>query len=619
MYYYEVAVLSTPSIFTYKSLYKLSLYSFIKIEVKSKIKSGFIVKEVSKPKFFCKSILLDITTPFLQKNISNNITKFYVNKFLKKEYFEIASFISSYYFSSLSESITLFNPFKDNYKLSKLNIKTDIILSPAQNDAFEFIKSYDVSTIFGDTGSGKTEIYIKLIEKIINENKTAILLLPEISITSQIEKRLVKIFGNLVGIWHSKMTKKSKEKVKERIYNGEVRVVVGARSALFLPMKNLGLIIVDEAHDDSYKSSSMPRYNAKDLGIYFAKKLKIKTLLGSATPLVSDLYKFPYFRLKGTYFNTKNSVNFENSFNENIFFKIEKVLSEHKQIIVVIPTRGSFKYMICSECGEVVKCPYCDVAVSVHYDERRVKCHYCNFVSSIPSKCHKCGCEIFNNSRIGTTEVVEILKDRFPDSKIEKFDKDSITTKKKLDNRLKEFNNKEIDILVGTQMLSKGHDYHGVYLAIILDIDFVLAIADFRARERALALVKQVSGRSARKEDGETIIVTNNKDFFQQSYEEFAKEELEFRKDLRYPPFSKLAVLEFSDKYPQKAQNQMNEVLNCLKQKNLDIVGFGEAPIKRVSNKFRYQILIKGEKFHSPLYECKSKFTKVNIDPVSMF
>jgi primosomal protein N' (replication factor Y) len=619
MYFYEVAILSTPNTFTYKSLYKLNLYEFVEVKVKSKIKSGFIVKEVSKPSFNCKSIILKNSHSLIKKNNLIKTDKFFNNKFLTKEYFEIASFISSYYFSSLSESISLFTPFIDNKKFPKIDIQTDINLSNKQKEAFDFVNKNQTSIIFGDTGSGKTEIYIKLIEQIINQNKTAILLLPEISITSQIEKRLVKVFGDLVGIWHSKMSKKSREKVLERIYNGDVRVVVGARSALFLPMKNLNLIIIDESHDDSYKSSSMPKYNAKDLAIYFANKLNIKVVLGSATPLVSDLYKFPYFRLKGTYFKTRKVISFEKNLSEDIFFKIDKVLESNKQVIIVIPTRGSFKYMICHECGEVLKCPYCDVAMSVHYDEKRVKCHYCNFISMIPSNCSKCNSEVFNNSRIGTTEVVEILKNRFPNYKIEKFDRDSVTTKTKLDTTLKKFNNKEIGILVGTQMLSKGHDYHGVSLSIILDIDFVLAIADFRAKERALALLTQVSGRSGRKENGETIVVTNNKGFFEQSYEDFFKNELEFRKDLNYPPFSKLALLEFSDKFDKNAEKQMKEVLNCLKKKNINIIGFGASPIKRISNQYRYQILVKGEKFHSPLYECKSEFVKIDFDPVSMF
>jgi primosomal protein N' (replication factor Y) len=379
-------------------------------------------------------------------------------------------------------------------------------------------------------------------------------------------------------------------------------------------MKNLGLIIVDEFHDDSYKSQSIPMYNAKDLAIYKAKLYNINVVLGSATPLVSDIYKHPYFRLKGNFYNTKNKLSFISYFEES-FSKIAEVLNKNGQIIIFIPTRANFKYMICKNCAQAIKCPFCDVSMSIHSKNKIIKCHYCNYATQIPNKCPNCNSEEFINERKGSSEIVDILLSEFKDKRIEKFDRDIITSKTRLDKILKEFNDKKIDILVGTQMLSKGHDYD-VDLAIILDIDFILNMPDFRARERALSLAKQVAGRAGRRKDAEVIIQTINKEFFMQSYDEFIEEELEFRKDLEYPPFSRIARLEFSDKNPTNAYNEMIKVYNCLKDK-IEILGYGEAPIYKIANKYRYQIVIKGKNFHKILWGCKTQKTKIDMDVVS--
>jgi len=592
--FYECAIIGTPSIFTYQSKYNFNLFSIVEVPLKNRIVQALIVKKTKKPTFKC----LDIIKLIYKLNENEQ---------------KIINFTSYYYFSSIGETASLFT-FQQNKKLKSLNIKTNINLTDKQKEAFEFCENNQVSILFGDTGSGKTEIYIKLIEKFINENKTAILLLPEIAITSQMEKRLKKYFGEMVAIWHSKITKPKKTKILEGIKKGNIRIVAGARSALFLPMSDLGVIIVDEFHDDSYKSQSLVRYNAKDLAIYFGKVYNINVILGSATPLVGDIYKHPYFRFKGNFYNSQNRFEFVSTFEETLK-KIEATLNENQQIIIFIPTRANFKYMICAECGEAVKCPFCDVSMSVHSNNKTMKCHYCNYTTKIPTVCPNCGSENFLNERIGSSEIVEILKSYFPNKRIEKFDRDIITSKTRLDKTLKEFNDRKIDVLVGTQMLSKGHDYD-VKLAVILDIDFVLNMPDYRARERALSLVIQVAGRAGRRENGEVLIQTQNEDFFTQSYDEFIEDELEFRKQLEYPPFTRLAKLEFSDKYPNKAQNEMLKVKNCL-EKKYPILGFGPSPITKIANKYRYQILLKGVNFHKFIWECKSDKTKVDMDVVN--
>ena len=600
-YFYEIAILNTPTLFIYQSdkIYKKG--DVVKVLVRNREKIGLILKKVEQPSFKCK-------------DIREKIYEF------DEKYLKIIEFISFYYFCSIGEAVGLFqvSSYKFQVPSSEFQIlNVDINLSEKQKEAVEFLEKEDVGILFGDTGSGKTEIYIKLIEKVINSGKSVIFLLPEIAITSQIEKRLKKYFGDLLAVWHSKITKKKKEKILDDIVSGKVKIVAGARSALFLPLKNIGLIIVDESHDDSYKSSQTPRYNAKDLAIYFGKVLNAKVVLGSATPLVSDLYKFPHFRLKGTFFNTKKIRYFRESFDEFIINKIREKLAQKKQVIVFIPTRANFKYMICKNCGEAVKCPNCDVAMSLHKDKLALKCHYCNYVMKIPNICPNCGSDEFINERKGTSEVLEELREIFPDAVIEKFDRDIITSKSRIDKLLKRFSNREIDILVGTQMLAKGHDYPDVALSVVLDIDFLLNSADCFARERAFSLARQVEGRAGRKEDGEVIIQTLNSEFFDRSYEEFYDEEIEFRKDLGYPPFSRLCKIEFSDAKSFVAQKNMQNFINCIGEKE-ELIGYGEAPIFKINNKYRFFALFKGKNLHKIIYPCVDlRIAKVDMDAVN--
>ena len=591
--YYKCAIIGTAQVFTYQSNIDYNNFDLILVPLKNTKKQAIILEKTTKPSYECKDIIELIYTPTFNE-------------------IEFIKFISTYYFTSIGEVVSIFNFIDLDYTLEKININTNVNLNNQQQQALEFCKKNAISIIFGDTGSGKTEIYIKFIEDIINNNKTAILLLPEIAITSQMEIRLKKHFGDIVAIWHSKITKPTKQKILEDIKNGKVRILAGARSALFVNMPSLGAIIVDEFHDDSYKSQSLPMYNAKDLAIYKSKLDNIPVILGSATPLVSDVYKHPTIRIKGNFYNSKNKFSFISRFEES-FSKVKNVLDKNGQIIIFIPTRANFKYMICDSCGKAVKCPFCDVAMSIHSKKRMLKCHYCNYATKIPEVC-ECGNDSFINDRIGSSEIVEILESTFPNKNIQKFDRDIITSKTRLDKVLKDFNNKKIDILVGTQMLSKGHDYD-VDLAIILDIDFVLNMPDFRARERALSLAIQVAGRAGRRKDGEVMIQTMNEGFFELNYDEFIDEEIQFRKDLNYPPFSRIARLEFSDKNQTKAYEEMMKVKNCLEGK-IEILGFGESPINKIANKYRYQIIIKGNNFHKILWKCKTEKTKIDMDSI---
>ena len=609
--YYEVAILShNTQLFIYESEYEIEPLRFVEVFVLNKIKAAIVVKKTNKPDFKCKKI--------------KTIKDFY----LEKEYLDIAIFISHYYFCSLSQALGLFMPFKINQALPKKEIKfkTNIKLSSNQQKAFEFCEQNPISLLFGDTGSGKTEIYMKFFEKMINAQKTSIFLMPEISLTPQIEKRLKKYFGEMVAIWHSKITKKKKDEILQDIYEGKIKIVAGARSALFLPLKNLGLIVVDEEHDDSYKSSQAPRYHARDLAIYIAKTKKIPIILGSATPSVTSYYKFPHYRLKGQYFNAKKEIYLIKSIDElpkeNVLEEIKNNLSHKKQTIIFTPTRANFKYLICKECGSAIECPFCSVAMSIHLNKNALKCHYCSYMQPIPKICPVCKKDSLFSKRYGTTEIKKFLEEIFPTASIKNFDKDSTSSNKELKKILNDFNDKKIDILIGTQMLSKGHDYHEVNLAVILGIDYLLHIGDYKAGEKAISLLYQISGRAGRKESAKVFIQSINKDFLEQfldDYELFLKEELNNRQNL-YPPFVKLARVLFSHTNFQIAQEKMLQMVEKLKKfKDIEIIGYGEGSVFKISNKYRYQILLRSKKLKpllKALHSSKNNLSQIDMDPV---
>jgi len=612
MNYYEVVILKSPlNPLTYQSeeLFEIGAKVVVAIRNRKKLSEAVIIKKVDKPSFKCS-------------NIESDTIFFYDKKML-----EISTFISKYYVCSLGEALSIFIPYNNEIKYidddkiydSKIN------LSLQQEKAFDFCEKKEQALLFANTGSGKTEIYIKTIEKILNNKSNAVLLMPEISLTPQMQNRLEKVFGNSVAIWHSKVSKKRKNEILEGVYSNKIKLIAGARSALFLPFNDLKLIVVDEEHDESYKSDSKPRYNAKDLSIYIAKKYNIRLILGSATPSLSSFHKIPFYRLKETFFDTKKRILFDDSTLElsgKILNKIEITLNNKNQVIVFLPTRANFKYQICTDCGKSVECPFCSVSMSLHKNDRALKCHYCGYTQKIPEHCPSCNNGIIHNLRVGTAEIEENLKQLFPNKIIKRFDRDEIKTDTKLKTVLNEFNNNKIDILVGTQMLSKGHDYHNVKLAVVLGIDSVLNMNSYKSRERALSLLIQIAGRSGRKGEGEVIVQTKNQDFFEYylnecDYEDFLNSELEFRKDL-YPPFYKMAKVLFAHTNGLKVKDEMDRYLKILKQiKNIEVVGFGQSAIFKIANKYRYEIILRSSNIKSlliALHSIDSSMATIDMD-----
>ena len=610
MYYYEVALLKSPlAPLTYQSKHKIQLGVKVEVSLQKRLKlqEAVIIKEVEKPKFKCVSIA--------------NITEFYYDK----QMLVSATFISQYYVCSLGEALSIYTPFYKTKKIKATLIKPSLIeLSTKQNEAYEFLQENKTALLFANTGSGKTEIYIKTIEKALQEDKQAVLLLPEISLSPQMELRLKKVFGESIAIWHSKIQKKTKSKIIQGLLEGSIKVIAGARSALFLPYENLGVVIVDEEHDDSYKADSKPRINTKDFSIYIGNKFNMQVVLGSATPSLSSFYKIPYYRLKETFFESKKEIGFINSnlgLNETVIDKINATIEKNNQVIVFLPTRANFKYQICSSCGYSIECPFCSVSLSLHKNSNALKCHYCNYTQAISKSCPKCE-GVIENFRLGTAEVVEELSKFFPEKVIGKFDRDSIKTDRELKKVIKEFNDNKIDILVGTQMLSKGHDYHNVKLAVVLGIDSILNMNSYKVREKALSLLIQIAGRSGRKDFGEVIVQTKNEEFFntymqQNDYEDFLKDELNQRKEL-YPPFIRLARITFSHKNATIAKNELDiAVHKSINLTDIELIGFGESNIFKIANKYRYELLLRSKntkRLLSVLHSLKSSISSIDMD-----
>ncbi len=622
MFYYQVTLLksSAPTL-TYHSEKLLEIGQLVNVPVHSKVKLAMVLEEVEKP------------TAFETSEISEILDEYY-----SCTQIEIAKFISSYYFSSLGEALALFVPFrrvlfsthqileqKDGaLKTAPYSLPT---LSQEQQKACDALVKKDKALLFGVTGSGKTEIFIHLMAKTIEEGKQCIFLMPEISLTPQMESRLKKYFGKRIVMWHSKLTKKRKEAIVEQIYNNEIDIVAGARSALFTPLSSVGLIIVDEEHDDSYKSMMKPRYHARDMAVYMASKLNAKVVLASATPTLSSYHKYEVVRLKKPFVEAKKSYYFVegSTLTNEMIKKIKANFKAGEQSLLFVPTRGNFKYLYCQKCGKTHLCPYCSVGMALHRKVCHLKCHYCNFTEAIKEVCTFCGHAPLLSERVGTSEVKEMIEEAISELVVEQFDRDSISTAGKLKKALKRFEAKESHLLLGTQMLSKGHDYANITLCVILGLDYILGLADYRARERAMSLLLQIAGRSGRAKSAEVIVQSQNAEFFQlylDDYEAFLKDEMLFVED-SYPPFVSLARILISHTKEEKAAKVTLDTVTKLKEfEAVEIVGHGKAPIERIANKYRFNILLRCKsraRLLKALHAVNNPSIEIDMDPVEFF
>jgi primosomal protein N' (replication factor Y) len=478
--------------------------------------------------------------------------------------------------------------------------------------------------LHGVTGSGKTQVYIELAKKVLEQKKTVMILVPEISLTPQITSRFFNVFGDDVTVLHSRMSPGERYDSWRRIFKGNSNVVIGARSALFAPLTNIGLIIIDEEHDASYKQADMvPKYNARDSAIMLGSVLNCPVLLGSATPSIESMYnaktgKYNLLELPERIDNAKfpaiilvdvkkerQKQRMENIFSKTLLDKIEERLKKGEGVIILQNRRGFSTQIYCTDCGEVEICDNCSVPMVYHINKNNIECHYCGLVKDVPSACSHCGSIQIKYFGTGTERVEDELEFYFPNVKMSRIDSDSITKKSALSRILISFGSGEIDLLVGTQMVSKGLDFSRVTLVGVISAETTLWLPDFRADERTFQLLTQVSGRAGRsKNPGEVIIQTQNEKHFalqmvlNNNYKGFYEKEIADREKLGFPPFTRIALVEAKDQSNEKAKGAISSYHSELKKysKWLKISPPAPAIIARLKGQYRYQILIKSLK-----------------------
>ena len=505
------------------------------------------------------------------------------------------------------------------------NSAKDVKLTPEQARAVYGIENTDkrTSLLFGVTGSGKTEVYLKLISDTLKKGKTAIMLVPEISLTPQMLRQLRARFQGEVSILHSKLSAGEKFDEWLRLKRGEAKIAIGARSAIFAPLDNLGLIVIDEEHDGSYEAENSPRYKTIEVAEERARLSGAKIVLGSATPSVESYDKAIggeyYLAEMKTRINGKNLPEFivadmrqeirrgnESIFSSDLKSEIEDCLKQGNQAIIFFNRRGYSRQVLCRDCGNVIRCENCDVALNYHKDQGVLKCHFCNATYKMPSACPECGSINLSYNGIGTQKVVDEIKRLFPSARLLRMDNDTTSGKEGHFKILKDFSDKKADILVGTQMVAKGHDFPAVTLVGILDADMSLYFSDYRSGERTYQLITQVAGRSGRADKkGKVVLQTYNPEnevlrfAINYDYVGFFEREKAVRKSTNFPPYSLVLRIMVEADDDKAAMEGLKEVYFRVKEvydRERDKFTFFnkmKCPVKRIKNKYRYEILMR--------------------------
>jgi len=518
-------------------------------------------------------------------------------------------------------------------------------LSSLQLESLQSIQSHfeDKQTVLlhGVTGSGKTIVYTELIQQVVSEGKQALFLLPEIALTAQLINRLRKFFGNEIGIYHSKFNLNERVEIWHKVLNGEYKVLLGARSALFLPYKNLGLIVVDEEHDNSYKQTDPPpRYQARDTAIMLAQMHGAKVVLGSATPSVESMFnakrsKYGLVEMNSRFGNAslpsielvnmkiaRKQKEVKGNFSQELLDNIQHQLNEKKQTILFLNRRGYAEYQKCTTCDYVYMCKNCDVSLTYHKYLHKLVCHYCGYQEKLETKCKNCSSPTLEISGKGTEQIEEEIQEYFPAVRVARLDLDSLKTKTGFANVIAAFENNEIDILVGTQMVSKGLDFDRVGLVGIIDADRMIYHPGYRSAERAFQLITQVSGRAGRKDSsGRVIIQTSNPShqIFQliihNDFKALYESEIITRQQFLYPPFTKLLQITVSGKNVQTVEQAALWLANSLKKKiKVQVLGPSIPFVSKINNNFLREILIKPTMETGSLAVMKNAIRDVAID-----
>lgn len=637
--YYEAISLFIPSKFLDDASLKIKDYIFldIDVEVPNKFKKEpytSILKFVYENQNIYDKNELSKMNKFSKSSISTLI-KHGILKIKSKE-LSVASFINC-----------------DNYEKKCLNYEQKKVYN-------EIIEGEDkVFLVHGVTGSGKTELYLAIFEHFIKNGGDCIILVPEISLTPQMIERVKGRFNNDVVVYHSKLTVNERYTEWEKVISGKVKVAIGTRSALFLPFKNLSCIVIDEEHESTYKSESDPKYIVKDVAIEYSKlKDNLKVILGSATPSIESYYKAKINEYK--LLEIKNRVNFrkfpkieiinmkdelnqgnKSIFSKTLYSKINERIFKEEQTILFLNKRGFSSFVSCRSCGYVYKCKFCDITLTYHGASKYLMCHYCGYGEKNKNQCVKCGSNYVKYFGIGTEKVELLSKKFFPNARILRMDFDTTRKKNSYSEIYDKIKNKEVDIIIGTQMIAKGFDFENVTLVGVLAADLSMNIPDYKAYERTFQLLNQVSGRAGRGEKlGEVCIQTYDPDSYvirhsrNNDYKSFYDEEIKIRKTLNYPPFTDILNVLFQS----KDVKFYDEVIIYLYQKlknefssMYQILGPSSCMISKINDYYRWQIIIKGKydfevynKIKEMIYENLQNFKfeyKVSFDvnPYSIF
>ena len=566
-----------------------------------------------------------------------------VNSLVKKEILKIVN-------KKIDRNPLINKEVENNKKLELTGEQENAYLKVAQAMDEEKFEKF---LLYGITGSGKTEVYLQLIEKALNQNKSSICLVPEISLTPQMLDRFIGRFGKeKIAVLHSKLSIGERHDEWERIKKGEAKIVIGARSAIFAPCSNLGIIIIDEEHDNSYKSESNPRYSAKEVAVQIAKKQNIPLILGSATPDIRTFYDAQNQEIT-TLKLTKRANNSNlpevqivdlkmelatgnRSMISNLLYsEMEKNLKEKRQTILFLNRRGYSTFIMCRDCGYTLKCPNCNISLTYHITQNILKCHYCGHTERPVSACPECKSTKIRYFGTGTQKLEQEINKLFPSASTIRMDVDTITKKNSHEEILKKFKDKNIDVLIGTQMVVKGHHFPKVTLVGVIAADSSLNQDDYRANERTFQILTQVAGRAGREElPGKVVIQTYNPDSFpiecskSQNYDLFYDTEIKLRKQLKYPPFCDIILIGFLGENQKEIQDLSLYMFNMLKKSlekyQINVFQPMPAPIDKIQNKIRWRIIAKGvvnedvtiilNKCLQNVYGMNLRHTKVSVD-----